>query len=414
VKWTVRPGEPIDAPRRMKRGRDPRPGRLALVGALVAISVLSGAARSAPSAERAERQGQQRETSTRMLAATGVFRLGDSYRTASSYGRYPYVFVSRHFARTAARLPGTSLVYMSGTSIQRSWSTGVSYADADANGWLLRSSDGAHIAGLNGSLIADIGDRGYQDRFLTNVSTFLRRTGSEGVFIDDVLGDPAIQTNGVYPSKYPTPEAWERAMSSFVSRVGAGLKARGHYVVVNMAKFLSGDGRSDDGTFARQFAESLAPSVSGIAVEFWLQNPLDLGTRAIGSRWNEFWTGWQSIVSVAQGSGVDFFGIMYGSSRDVRAMRFGRGSFLLDWDGRGGAFAFHVTDRSDPYHEAWVRQLGLPLERKRARAPGVWQRQFERGLVIVNAKSRSVNLRVNGIRRTIAGTDALFVRLSRR
>jgi hypothetical protein len=122
------------------------------------------------------------------------------------------------------------------------------------------------------------------------------------------------------------------------------------------------------------------------------------------------WPSWQSLVSVAQGAGVDFFGLAYGAGADVRAMRYVRGSFLLDWNGRGGAVIFSTTDRADPYDAAWVKQLGAPMKPKRQRAPGVWQRQYTRGIVVVNTTNAAITVSVRGTEWTIGPTDALFAR----
>jgi hypothetical protein len=305
-----------------------------------------------------------------------------------------------------------SLVYMSGTSIPRRWSTGVSYHEALANGWLLKDAGGAYVMNVKyGAFVGDVGDPAYQRRFINNVTEFLQRTRLDGVFIDDVLGHPLGLTRGVFPAKYPTGEAWESAMVSFVSTVGRSLKARGFYVLANASKFVSGDPRSNTSENVAGFWRRLTPSVSGLMLEYWLQSPIDVAQlRAVGPRWYELWPSWQSLVSVAQGAGVDFFGLAYGAGADVRAMRYVRGSFLLDWNGRGGAVIFSTTDRADPYHAAWVKQLGAPMKPKRQRAPGVWQRQYTRGIVVVNTLNAAVTVSVRGTEWTIGPTDALFAR----
>jgi hypothetical protein len=101
----------------------------------------------------------------RVLRGTGIFRLGNSYQTASGYDRYEYVVVSRHVAREAARLPGTSLAYTSGTSVQEAWSTGVPFSTARDNGWLLKGADGGYVRAANGSFVADVGNEEYQRAF---------------------------------------------------------------------------------------------------------------------------------------------------------------------------------------------------------------------------------------------------------
>lgn len=351
----------------------------------------------------------------KMLRGTGIIRWGELYQEKAGYERFAYVLVSRPAARSAARLPGTTLVYKSGTDIQKGWSTGVTYQVALANDWLLRDASGAYMMNAQyGSFVADIGNPAYQRRFLESTLAFLKRTKVDGVFIDNVLGDPSSFTGGVYPTKYPNGEAWESAMISFVQSVGKALKARGYYVLANAAKWISGDQRSDTGEHVAAFWRRVAPSVSGLMTEYWVQNPNDhRQLRVLGSSWYEHWRGWQDLVLVAQTLGVDFFGLTYGSRSDTRSMRYARGSFLLDWNGRGGAFVYSITDQADPYHLLWVRQMGAPLRPKLQRASGIWQRRFERGMVVVNATNSPSVLRVFGQTYTVAGADALFVRAPR-
>lgn len=349
------------------------------------------------------------------LGGTGIVRWGSTYPTASGYERYAYVLIGTNDARAAARLPGMSLVYMSGTSVQTSWSTGVSYDEARANDWLLKDASGAYVRNEQyGAYVGDIGDVGYQQRFANNVVAVLRASHADGVFIDDVIGDALALTGGAIPSTYPTSDAWESAMVSFVSRVGTLLKARGFYVLVSATKFVSGDLRSNTGEHVTEFWRRLAPSVDGLMAEYWLQSPIDVAQlRTVGTRWYENWAGWQSLVSVAQKAGVDFFGRTYGSGNDSRAMRYVRGSFLLDWNGKGGAVIYSATDRADPYHPAWVKQLGTPVRAKFERLSGVWQRRYSRGIVVVNATNAPVTVRVNRALRTIGATDALMVSTTR-
>ena len=55
---------------------------------------------------------------------TAILRFGSEYNAGSGYDRYSYVIVGHDNAAAAGTLPTTSLVYMSGTSVQTSWSTG--------------------------------------------------------------------------------------------------------------------------------------------------------------------------------------------------------------------------------------------------------------------------------------------------
>ncbi|MDQ3671865.1 MAG: putative glycoside hydrolase family 15 protein [Actinomycetota bacterium] len=350
----------------------------------------------------------------RVLGGTGIIRWNPDYPRASGYERFAYIITSRFDARKAAHLPGKSLVYMSGTTVERKWSQGVTHAEALANNWLLKDESGATVLNIQyGAPVGDVGSSAYQQRFIANTLAFMKRTKVDGVFIDDVLGDPVVMA-GVYPAKYPNEAAWESAMTSFVHTVGKALKARGYYVLANAAKWIEDDSRSDTGEHTAEFWARIAPGVSGLMTENWHQSAEDHGKlRVLGSNWDQQWKGWQNLVSVAQSSGADFFGLTYGSGADTKAMRYARGSFLLDWNGRGGAIVYFKTDNPDPYHPTWVRQLGNPEGAKLELAAGIWQRRYERGMVVVNATSTATTVRAYGKSYTVAGADALFVAVPR-
>jgi hypothetical protein len=347
-----------------------------------------------------------------VLLGTGIARFGEFPSTPVGHERFSYVLVSRQTAHIASRAPGDSLVYMSGTSIQELWSTGVPYSLALANGWLLRDTAGDFVRNAQyGAFIADVGNRSYQQRFVDNVTTFVRSTGVDGIFLDDVVANPYLMMGGTYPQKYPSAEAWEDVMVSFVLNVGAALKARGIYVLANASKFVPGDARSDTGESTAAFWKRLSPGVSGLMSEYWLQAASDPSQlRGSGSRWHENWPGWEALVSVAQQTGADFFGLSYGLSTDVRAMRYLRASFLLDWDGRGGALIYQTTDRPDPYNPAWVKQPGASRGPKIERRPGVWSRRFAKAVVIVNTTAEPTQVRVGKTQLVLPARDARFVR----
>lgn len=381
--------------------------RASLSLAALAVAVWVGAAFMPATALSGSARAQAKP-----LQGIGLFRLGSTYRTPEAYGRYAWVVVGRHRARSAARLPGRALVYMSGADVSQGFNTGVSYERALANGWLARDEAGQLVAraGYPGVFLADVGNAEYQREWLSSVLAFLRATKVDGVYVDDVIADARTwSVGGVAPARYPTQLDWEAAMLSFVNAVGPELRRRGYYVLLNAHKFVPGDQASNDGTLEVAWWRSLAPAVSGLLTEYWMQSPPEPAKlRSTGPRWDESWAGWQRLVAVAQRAGADFFGFTYGSSTDLRALRFGRGSFLLDWHGRGGAFVYQPTDGSDPPASAF-EDLGAPVRAKVRLAPGVWRRRFERGIVVVNATAAPVTARVAGVLREIGPVDALVV-----
>lgn len=344
----------------------------------------------------------------------GVIRLGDRFAQASGYGRYAYVIVDRSDVRHVRGDRGLTLAYMSGMDITH-FNTGVSMSAARAHGWLLKDSSGNLIQhdGYDDVYLANVGDPAYQQAWVKDVLAFLRSSGARGVFIDDVLADPRGWTVGqVFPAAYPDESAWANATVSFVKAVGPALKAHGYYVLLNANGRVRDTTSNDSWQYATWWRE-LAPYVSGFLDEYWQQNPNDLSQlRSTGTSWFEDWRGWERLVSIAQRAGVDFFGLTYGTRDDLQSMRYGKGSFMLDWNGKGGAFIFETED-GDPYNSAWASDLGQPLRRKVEIQPGVWQRAFERGVVVVNATAAAVSVHLHGTTATIAPTDAFFLGDSR-
>ena len=131
-------------------------------------------------------------------------------------------------------------------------------------------------------------------------------------------------------------------MAAFVHSVGPALKTRGLYVLVNAHKWLRG-------TLARATARSRSPMVATHRTRSAAAStpspgcktrPIRPASRSVGSEWWNTGTAGSVLSSVAQSTGADFFGYTYGPRRDTRAMRFGKASFLLDWDGEGGALLY--------------------------------------------------------------------------
>jgi hypothetical protein len=386
-------------------------GVVTLVLATAVVAGGAGASGLSADATVQKPKPKPKPTPPKTLSGTGIIRWGETYRAASGYERYRYVLVSRHMADAAARLPGKTLAYMNATTIYRYWSTGVSYEEAVAGNWLLKDANGAHLRNAKyDGWLGDLGDRAYQDRFVANVADFIKRTKINGVFIDDLRASP-LGFDYRFPAKYPNQQAWEQAAMSFVSYVGPALRKLGHYVMVNAAAYIENDWASNTGEHYARFFKQVAPHVDGIMMEYWMQNPVDIARlRSLGSSWYEYYDGWQSLVSITQAAGAEFFGLMYGSGGDTRAMRYGRAAFLLDWNGKGGAFMWAPVDRNDPYHAVAVRQLGQPSAAKFQRGPGVWQRRYEHGIVVLNANTTPVTVRVGGGLVSLAPTDAVFAR----
>ena len=318
----------------------------------------------------------------------------DSWRAVSDYSSYSTLIVGLALARKAARAPGRSLVYFSGTDVNTRWNTGVPYDEARRRGWLLRDEAGNLLVNRSypSNYIADVGSPAYQRAWLDHVSRILRQNGDDGIFLDDVLLD-LEPLAGTEAAKYPTAEQWAQAQLSFVRAVGDGLRAKGYYVLVNASAYVPGSPSASNGSGTISWWRRIAPYVSGLTNEYYQETSNGSDTlRTYGSAWYQAWSGWQRLMATTQALGKDFFGVTYGPADDARRMSYGKASFLLEWDGGGGAFIYQPSDRQDPWNGAWTRDIGRPEAPKR-RVGTAWLRTYTGGIVLVNPDpSRSQHL----------------------
>jgi putative glycosyl hydrolase-like family 15 (GHL15) protein len=351
--------------------------RLLALGALFAVGGLTAIALT-PS--------QRASASQSTVPGVGIVALGSHLTGVADPGLYSTDIASASQAATLAGLPGRSLAYFSGTDVNVNWSTGVPYSQALANGWLLAGSTGSLLTntGYAGNYVGDVGSSAYQQAWITNVLAYLgAHPGIDGVFIDDVLYD-LKPLAGTEAAKYPTQSQWAAAMLSFVKAVGNGLRSHGYYVALNASGYVPGDTNSNDGTNTVVWWKQVGPYVNGLMNEYY--NETSNGTyqlRTTGGAWYQQWDAWQRLIGTAQAMGDDFFGLTYSGAGNTAAMQYGRASFLLDWDGGGGAFMYGATDGSDPTSNWWTTSIGQPAASKQQVGVG-WKRLYAGGIALVN------------------------------
>jgi hypothetical protein len=351
-------------------------GALFGVGGLTAIAVTPSRSASATSST---------------LPGVGIVALGSHLANVADPGLYSTDIASASQASTLAGLPGRSLAYFSGTDVNVNWSTGVPYSQALANNWLLYGSSGSLLTntGYPGNYVGDVGSSGYQQAWITNVLAYLgAHPGIDGVFIDDVLYD-LKPLAGTEAAKYPTQPQWASAMLSFVKAVGGALRSHGYYVALNASGYVPGDTKSNDGTNTVTWWTELGPYANGLMNEYY--DETSNGTyqlRTMGTAWYQQWDAWQRLIGTAQSMGDDFFGLTYGTAGNTAAMQYGKASFLLDWNGGGGAFMYGATDGSDPTNSSWTTSIGQPAAAKQQVGVG-WKRVYSAGVALVNPSATS-------------------------
>ena len=345
----------------------------------------------------------------------GVYALGGNLAGVSRLNAYSIVIGDSADAQTLSTLPATTLAYFAGTDVNSQWSTGVPYQQALANGWLLKDASGAPLKnlGYQSNYIGDVGSAGYQQAWTANVLAYLHaHRGVAGVFIDDVLYDLKPMTR-VEATAYPTQQAWASAQLSFVRAVGSALRAKGYYVLVNASGYVPGNSGSDNGTNTAAWWQQLGPYVNGLMNEYFGQ--LSDGSDALrptGASWTQNWDGWQRLVQVAQTMGKDFVGVTYAAASDTRTITYAKASFLLDWNGGGGAFIYTPTGGSDPTSSASTIQVGRPVGSKKQVGTG-WMRAYSQGVVLVNpSSSSSQTFQLGGAYVTASGSQVTSVTLA--
>jgi Hypothetical glycosyl hydrolase family 15 len=336
----------------------------------------------------------------RPVPAIGVVRFGSSARTGIQHiHRYPYVILGKsefEYIRRIKRMsPRTKVLGYEGAvelvddCVPASWvCPGITYQQAQAHDrrhpddrWILRGTSGRSLINPHypHHHLADVGSSSYQRTWAARVIRAAAKGGFDGVMIDSILGSVSGWTGGSYPTAYPSDDAWELAMKRFVRAVGPALKKRNLYVLASAFRRGANDGSDDVAWW-----NTVAPSVNGLMAEYWEQSPIDL--KPFDSNpccWTGHWNAWLRLAAAAQSSGADFFPLQHGSSADTKTMSYGKASFLLVWNGRGGGYIFEPRNQADPWNRAWTIYVGRPIARRHRVGVG-WRRDYTRGTVLVN------------------------------
>ena len=341
---------------------------LALVAALLAAVVVAVA-------------GAARGVSTTSLAALRICNSGGLPKPAT---RFRYVILQatqyRKIGALKRRNPAAKvLAYKDMASTQDNvfgssdLPSGVSYAYAtrhhpewflkDTRGWRVSWADWPHNWQM------DVGSRSYQRAWARNVARDLRRRGWDGVFVDGISRTMQYPwyLNGRVLAKYPGPDDYARATTSFLRHVGPLLR-RGHLVIGNI----------NDATVPlwRRWLRYL----SGTSKEWWTKSD---ARRGVGAITGAEWAYQMHLLAEAQARHKIFIATAYGPRDDFPAIDYARGSFLLFAHGPRSAFDYAPPCGLEPSSNRWRENLGVPRGAAVKTGP-VWRRVFADGIVLVN------------------------------
>lgn len=331
---------------------------------------------------------------------TGLLRICSgcaSYGLASP-SRYSYVILNSWQAGLIPQLkaanPGLKVLVYKDVAASLSYAcnggvdnvnlpAGLGYCWTDTNHpeWFLKDTTGARIefCDFHGAWQMDVGDAGYQQRWLDNVLGDLRSAPWDGVMLDDTNQSETWHLCGRTIAKYPSATDYAAATESFLARVGPGLRAAGYLALPNIAL--------DDWWTAAGKArwDRWVSYGSGAVQEYFTKWGRDSGRWFTDDGVHDDWSLRQALFARAQALGKTFVGVTYAPSSDLRSMRYARASFLLDWDGGASALVFEPTtpEAQDPYAEQWTTDLGTPTG-ARVKVGVAWKRTFTGGVVALN------------------------------
>jgi hypothetical protein len=254
---------------------------------------------------------------------------------------------------------------------------GVSYAQAASThpDWLLRNRAGQPIACAGYAYLwaMNIGSRGFQRAWSSEVVGELRSQGWDGVFIDNVNPTLRYYTNEADVAQYSSAGAYTTAMGAALAYIAPRIHRAGKLVMANIGSWPS---------YARTGMRWLRYLDGAMDERFTKYTPATgAGYRAPGE-----WRTELALLRATQREHKWFIGIAQSSDGDVQAERFGWATMLL---GAGGRATFALQDDNDYGGETWFggdyeADLGRALGAAHEQRAGVWRRRYAHGLVLVN------------------------------
>jgi len=304
--------------------------------------------------------------------------------------------------------------------------TGIAWAEANPNhmDWFLTSdspqgcvstctplapdeSNAIRSSSYSPYMLMDPGNVVYQNLWAGNVIAQLQRDGWDGVFVDDIFGDPGV--HNLNPPKYNTRALWQAAVRSFLQNVASQIRAAGFIVIANMN---NNDGWEDWNTL-----------VDGSMQEGWMRPTVSVAQAPItGANWMI-----QLNLAASNENAGKYYQAMIPADADQnddqlvdsdqQAILYGLTSAMLVNNGHVSVgISGYTSNNNAKYYEAiWgqefdlARQLGAPLGSYTTLGTYLYQRNFQNGSVFVNADVVSHNIDVNGASQALAAASGVIV-----
>lgn len=251
------------------------------------------------------------------------------------------------------------------------------YADDLANhpSWFLRDPSGDAVLepGRTDIYATDVGNPGYQQACAANAVAMAKQHGFDGIFWDTADGNLTNELQGASIPEYSTQASWDTAMGSALAYVGAAMHAQGLLSVANI-------GGTDQATW-----EQWTGSQDGVEEESWTDGGEGLAQQI------PFWS--QKLTELSWAMANHKYEIVHSFNGGEAANTFGLAAMLL---AANGYASYSVSNTSDGPDETWfpeydtAQQLGAPAGAYTVLANGVYERAFDKGIVLVNPTGNSI------------------------
>jgi hypothetical protein len=259
------------------------------------------------------------------------------------------------------------------------WATCTSYQSDQANHptWFVKDQNGNPIGSKSyaGNVYMDVGNAGYEQACMAHATAMAKQAGFDGLFLDDVTAIPHNEmAAGVTMAQYPTPGAWNSAMSSMVTAAAAQAHAQGLLVVGNIG----------GATTANGVWQQWNSQLDGAEEESW---------GGSGSPAQQLYS-WHTKLAEAQWSAANGkIALLHSYASSEAGNTFDIASMLLTADGKA---SYSTSNANLTNSEGWypeydtAQRLGAPAGPYKQLANGVYQRAFAHGIILVNATAQAI------------------------
>jgi hypothetical protein len=243
--------------------------------------------------------------------------------------------------------------------------------------WILHDQNNNPILAGN-DYLTDVGNTSYQQTCVANAIATAKNGGFDGIFWDILIPKLTwLLPSGTSVPEYPTDASWQTAMYSMISYLGPQLHAHGLLAIGNIGGSANYPG----------LWQTWNGPLDGAMEEGWTIPSLN-GTPAQG-----IWAWSSQLANVAWSEAHGKLALLHSYSTNQTDNTYGIASMMLV---AGGESSYSTSNNCYSSCETWypeyttAQQLGAPLAAYSQLSGGVYERQFQNGIVLVNPTTNTI------------------------